>query len=386
VKTDTLGIASLATWKLGGSLGANTLTATALGTALSPASLTATGITPGSPFVIAGTTSNVVTQDAGFTLTTKPAAIVRDIEGNPISGLTLAVSHTGTARGLGSAFFSTSGAGSTEMTNSEGVATVNFVRIDTALMGTPRITPLVDTVMFALGSLAPMRFFYTNRAGPASRTAFISNPPAAVSPGASLGSLQVEIQDQYGNKVTTATNTVGLLLTGGSGSLSGPLSATAVAGVATFTGNSVATLAASYRLTATGLTTSGQSSTFAISSGTATGVPVVLSIVQGNNQTAAAGTVVPIAPRIRIGDGENNPVAGVTVTFTSSAPGTSVTGSSGGSPTAGTPVVSRTWVVTTDASGFATVPDWQLGSTPGANLLIATMPGPISITFSAVGS
>ena len=64
-----------------------------------------------------------------------------------------------------------------------------------------------------------------------------------------------------------------------------------------------------------------------------------LVIVAGNNQTAVAGTAVPIAPSVRVVDGGGHPVSGLTVTFTP------VTG--GGLSTGGS--------VVTDDDGLAVV-------------------------------
>lgn len=90
---------------------------------------------------------------------------------------------------------------------------------------------------------------------------------------------------------------------------------------------------------------------------------------QGDGQTAAVGTNVPVAPAVRLNDAGGNPVAGVTVTFAVASGGGSVTG-----PT-----------TTTNASGIATVGSWRLGTTVGANTLTATA-GTLTTTFSATAA
>ena len=76
----------------------------------------------------------------------------------------------------------------------------------------------------------------------------------------------------------------------------------------------------------------------------------------GDGQSASAGTAVSTPPSVIVTDANNNPVPGVSVTFTVASGGGSVTGSS----------------ATTDASGIATVGSWTLGATAGTNTLMAT--------------
>jgi len=75
----------------------------------------------------------------------------------------------------------------------------------------------------------------------------------------------------------------------------------------------------------------------------------------GEGQSAAAGTVVPTAPAVKVLDGNGAPKAGVQVTFAVQSGGGSVTGG----------------VRTTDAAGVATVGAWTLGQTAGTNTLSA---------------
>ncbi|MGH7630508.1 MAG: Ig-like domain-containing protein [Gemmatimonadales bacterium] len=97
-------------------------------------------------------------------------------------------------------------------------------------------------------------------------------------------------------------------------------------------------------------------------------------IVAGNGQTATAGGAVPVAPAVRVLDGEGNRVAGVPVGF-------AVTGG-GGAVNPATPV-------TTGADGVAAATSWTLGPTAGANTLTATVPGTgvtgNPATFTATG-
>jgi hypothetical protein len=90
-------------------------------------------------------------------------------------------------------------------------------------------------------------------------------------------------------------------------------------------------------------------------------VPTRISIVSGNNQTGAAGQALPVDPTVVVQDVNNNPVAGVAVTFT-------VTGGGG--------AVVPTSPVATGADGRASVTSWTLGPSLGSNTLEATASGP----------
>jgi len=106
---------------------------------------------------------------------------------------------------------------------------------------------------------------------------------------------------------------------------------------------------------------------------TANGVPgpaSLMNIVRGNEQTAPAGTDVPIAPVIKVSDQFGNGVVGVQVTFMVTSGGGSITGASG---------------VLTDAMGEAGPLTWQLGPIPGDNSLDATVAGIGTLTFTATG-
>jgi peptidyl-Asp metalloendopeptidase len=99
--------------------------------------------------------------------------------------------------------------------------------------------------------------------------------------------------------------------------------------------------------------------------------PDHLALVAGNNQTASAGTVLPVNPSVQVQDAAGNPVPGVVVNFTVQAGGGSVGSAS----------------VTTGPNGLAST-SYTLGTLSGSNRLTASaaLPGsPNSITFTANG-
>ena len=96
-----------------------------------------------------------------------------------------------------------------------------------------------------------------------------------------------------------------------------------------------------------------------------------MALYEGDDQTASAGTAVPIAPSVRVTDAGDNPVPGVHVTFAVASGGGSVTGAD----------------AVSGADGIAAVGSWTLGGTPGENTLTATVAGLAGspVTFTATG-
>jgi adhesin/invasin len=123
----------------------------------------------------------------------------------------------------------------------------------------------------------------------------------------------------------------------------------------------------------------GQSTVTATSEGKSTTATVtvvpgpasVLSIVAGDGQSAAAGSMVATLPAVKVSDAFGNGIAGFAVTFAVASGGGAITGG----------------VATTNASGVATVGSWTLGTTVGPNTLTASSAGltPASVTFTASG-
>ena len=103
------------------------------------------------------------------------------------------------------------------------------------------------------------------------------------------------------------------------------------------------------------------------------GAAASIAVFAGDNQTAKAGTDVPIPPSVIVKDANGNPVAGVTVNFGVSSGGGNATG----------------FTTTTGTNGVATVGSWTLGPTPGTNnnTLSATAAGVTGgVTFTATGT
>src|SRR4029077_11778723 len=125
-------------------------------------------------------------------------------------------------------------------------------------------------------------------------------------------------------------------------------------GIATVTSWTLGPTAGTNTLTATSGTLTGSPVTFT-ATGTA-GTATQIAVNAGNNQSATAGSAVPIDPSVIVRDANNNPVGGVAVTF--------AVASGGGT-------VAPTTAVTTGTNGIATVTSWTLGPTAGPNTLTA---------------
>jgi hypothetical protein len=85
--------------------------------------------------------------------------------------------------------------------------------------------------------------------------------------------------------------------------------------------------------------------------------------------TSTAGAALSISPAVRVFDDRGTGVEGVTVTFTVTSGGGSVTGAT----------------AVTNFDGVATVGSWKLGNAAGANVLTATAEGLKPVTFTATG-
>ncbi len=179
-------------------------------------------------------------------------SIVVDVEdqfGNIVTGnssnVTLAV-----ATGPGSA------SGTLTVAASSGVATFSNVKLNTA--GNYTLTASDGALTTATSSS------FTVSAAAASKLAYGVQPSNVTAGVADSPSIVVDVEDQFGNIVTTDSSNVTLSVATGPGSASGTLTVAAVNGVATFSNVKINT-AGSYTLTASdGALTTATSSSFAV--------------------------------------------------------------------------------------------------------------------------
>jgi hypothetical protein len=171
----------------------------------------------------------------------------------------------------------------------------------------------------------------------------------------------VRVRDRFLNPV--AGITVTFEAEAGSGSFEPPSIATGPTGEAT----SVWTLGSP--LGSQGARVLVQGLTPVPLSATALPVPAGLQVVEGDGQTAAAGTAVPILPAVLVEEAGGAPVVGLTVRFSVTAGGGSVSGGE----------------AVTDAEGVARPEAWVLGPRAGVNRLRATVEGLEPVEFTASG-
>jgi len=350
--TNTSGIATVGSWTLGTTAGANTLTATASGVG-TPATFTATG-TAGTATQMALNAGNGQSATAGNTVATPPSVLVRDVNNNPVSGVAITWAVTG---GGGSV---NAGTGTT---NASGIATVTSWTLGT--------TAGSNTLTATNGALSgsPVTFTATGTAGTATQMALNAGDGQSATAGSTVATPpSVLVRDANNNPVTGVSVTFAVA-TGG-GSATGTAATTNSSGIATVGSWTLGTTAGSNTLTATNGALSGSPVTFT-ATGTA-GTATQMALNAGDGQSATAGSTVATPPSVLVRDANNNPVTGVSVTFAVATGGGSATGTA----------------ATTNSSGIATVGSWTLGTSAGSNTLTATN-GALSgspVTFTATGT
>ena len=206
-------------------------------------------------------------------------------------------------------------------------------------------------------------------AGPPSKLVINAGNNQSVAAGATVPvAPSVKVTDAGDNPIANVAVT--FAVASGGGTITGASATTNASGIATVGSWTLGTAAGPNTLTATSAAISGASVTFQAAAGA--GPAAKIEAFSGNNQTATAGGNIPSLPKVKVTDANGNFVAGYAVTFAA--------GSGSGNVTGGSTV--------TDASGIATVGGWKLGTTPGAQTLIATASGlagsPVTFNVTAV--
>jgi adhesin/invasin len=228
---------------------------------------------------------------------------------------------------------------------------------------------------------ATMTFGATMSAGPADHLVLVEGDGQSATVGTAVATApKVRVVDRYGNRVTGVS--IGFTVLAGGGS-AGSATATSDADGTVSTSFTLGTTAGANQLRAEGTPAlpdvAGSGNASITFNATATPGPADhLELVAGDGQTAAAGTAVATAPKVRVVDRYGNPIAGTALTVTV------VDG--GGSP--GTANLSSA------ADGTAST-SFTLGTVAGANSLrfdgATALPdlagsGNASLTFTATGT
>ncbi len=203
----------------------------------------------------------------------------------------------------------------------------------------------------------------TARIGPLALLTPGSEPSQFVVVGRTVGSAPaIKASDAFGNPISGQE--INFVDATSRSTVVGGTAITDAAGRAGITSWTIAREPGSYTLQARG-------PGFTTTNFVAFGIPGAVEAGGGDNQTANTGTLVAGPISLRALDGQNQPLAGVAVTFVVSGGGGRLNGSGS---------------VKTNASGIATAPGWILGLTPGGNELSAETPGVFTTKFKATGA
>ena len=320
-------------------------------TAVGTFTLTVNAQVPASIAVAGGSPQSAMVTTA-FANTLK--ALVKDAGNNPVAGAT--VTFTAPGSGASGVF---AGGVTTAVTDGTGVAT-SAVFTANGTVGSYAVTA-------SIGALST-NFTLTNTVGnPASIAVTGGSPQSAVVNTAFANTLKVLVKDAGNNPVSGATVTFGAPGSGASGTFAGGVATavtdgTGVATSAVFTANATA---GSYAVTAS----IGALSTSFTLTNTA-GAPASIAVAGGSPQSAGINTAFANRLKALVKDANNNPVSGVTVTFT--APGSGATlAFTGGQNTA-----------VTDGTGVATSAAMTAGSVLGTYNVVASANPGLSVNFS----
>jgi hypothetical protein len=220
-----------------------------------------------------------------------------------------------------------------------------------------------NAAVATIEGLGTIRFEATGLAGPPAQLIKVSGDGQTATVGTTLPEpLVVKVADRFGNAVSGATVT---WAAAGSGGVNPTSSISSASGEAT-TRWALGTAAGQQTVTAS---LAGVAAAQAVFTATGrAGPPANVVKVAGDNQTGTVATALTDSLAVRVTDQYGNPVSGVTVTWTvtsgggSVSPTTSVTGSDG---------LART--------------RWTLGTIAGANTVQATVAGLAPASFLATG-
>ena len=347
--TNASGIATAGSWILGAAAGANTLTASSGTLSGSPVTFTATGTAGaiGAVTIVAGDAQTAI---AGAAVAVTPSVKVADANGNPVVGAQVTFTPT-----LGDGTVT----GATATTNASGIATAGSWTLGT--------TAGVNRLAATSGAVTPAVFTATAVAGPAARMTLQAGGNQSAPIGTAVAvAPSVRITDANNNVVAGVSVAFAVATGGGTVSDATPVTNTdGVAAVGTWT---LGAVPGANTLTATSGSLTGSPVTFTATA--LAGAPGNVVKFAGDAQTAVAGSNVAVAPSVRVTTSNGLPLQGISVTFSVTTGGGSVTSA----------------VAATNDNGVAAVGSWKLGNTAGSNSLTATVASLAPVTFTATGS
>ena len=356
--TDTTSSTGDATtsWTLGGSLGAQSVTATVASAPSITVTIGATGAA-GAPRKLA---FQVQPASVAANAAMAPAVqvVAQDSFGNAVTA------YTGTvALAIGA-----NPGGSTLGGTVSGAAVAGVASFGTLTLNLPGTGYTLVASAAGLTSATSTTFNVTG--GVPTQLAFVQQPTNATSGAAISPAPTVQVRDANDNLVPTATDavTVAIGTNPGGGTLGGTATANATAGVATFSGLSIDKAGTGYTLTASASGLSGATSSgFNIGAGT----PTQLAVTTQPSASAQSGAAFAQQPVVQVRDAAGNAASqsGVVVTAAIATGG----GTLGGTLTA-----------TTNAGGTATFSNLMITGAVGARTLTFTASGLTAATSGTV--
>ena len=364
VATNAAGIATLAAWKLGTVAQAYLMTGSVSGLSGSPVNFSGTA-TPGPQSTFAIVAGQGQTAAAGTAVPVAPSVRVLDANGNGVAGSTV---------NFATVPLSTVSDGSTTSDALSLTTDANgFATLASWTLGNTAQPYNINVTVNGLGGT--LQFNATATAGAGSALGFTQQPSASGSSGVALASQPiVQIRDSFGNPVSTGGVVITASITSGSGTLSNATATTNSSGAATFSGLTISGQAGNFDLTFAGGGYSPISfGPIAVSAGAAASV----ALNGGDGQSAQVASSVAIPPSVLVTDAQGNPVAGISVTFSTS----------GGATVSNSTTTGALVTVTTNASGIAALTGWTMGTVAKQYTMLASVQGlsgsPVTFTATA---
>ncbi|MEP6778417.1 MAG: Ig-like domain-containing protein, partial [Gemmatimonadaceae bacterium] len=307
------------------------------------------GDAPQVPTALSASSVNNISAAAGTFASIVPTVTLTDAGGKGIAKVWVHFSATGGGKPVNDS----------SLTNASGLATSGGWTLGTAA-GT-------QTLTVTASGLTPVVFNAQVSAGAVSALVRLTADPQTGVVNTNVPNApSVRAVDQYGNPVAGVT--VSFSPINSAGTIAGNTKTTNADGVATADSWTLGTVAGQQlaRATATGVSVPATFSATAVA-----GAPAKIVIVAGNNASGVVGASLAsfgALPSVRVTDQFDNPVGGVSVTFTP--------GANSGSVSGGT--------ATTSEFGIATLASWTLGNVAAQTLTAMLTANPaVQVTFSA---
>ena len=385
--TSASGLATSLTFKADTHAGTYNVAATSTGTTPNPLNFSETNTAATTNDNMTITAGNNQSAMVGSAYTTALGVNIVDSFNNPVSGMTVTFTSPGT--GASGTFGACPGGNNATFTTCVVTTDVNG-NASASTFTANHTAGAVSVATSASGDTTPPTFSETNTAGLSHTIAISSGSAQSATVSTSFTNpLVALVTDSYGNPVSGATVTFtapassgasgtflaasngGTCLSTGGTAVASCTATTSASGLATSLTFKADTHAGTYNVAATSTGTTPNPLNFS-ETNTAATTNDNMTITAGNNQSAMVGSAYTTALGVNIVDSFNNPVSGMTVTFTS--PGTGASGTFGACP-GGNNATFTTCVVTTDVNGNASASTFTANHTAGA----------VSVTPSATG-